>query len=128
DYSHMDNSYTSGSGKALIQINQWYAGQVANIVADMKAVKEGAGSMFDNTVILWCNELGEGGGHTHTNIPFLTIGNAGGAIKTGQSITMPTGTPHNSLLITLLNAMGIPDTTFGNPKHCTKGPITGFLA
>jgi hypothetical protein len=126
DYSHMDNSYTSGSGKSLIQINQWYAQQIASVVADLKAAPEGAGTMFDNTAILWCNELGEGVGHTHTNVPFLTIGNANGAIKTGQSITMPAGTPHNSLLISLLNVMGIPDTTFGNPKHCTKGPIPGF--
>ena len=77
----MDNSYTSEPGKALIKINQWYAGQIANIVADMKAAKEGAGSMFDNTVILWCNELGEGGAHSHTNIPFLTIGNASGGSR-----------------------------------------------
>jgi len=139
NYSHQDNSYTSASGKALIQINQWYAGQIANIVADMKAFKEGAGSMFDNTVILWCNELGEGGGHTHTNIPFLTIGNAGGAIKTGQSITMPQGTPHNSLMISLINAMGIADAsgwglaipTTQDPKGTrfnAKGPIPGFAA
>jgi len=128
DYSHMDNSYASEPGKALIKINQWYAGQIANIVADMKAAKEGAGSMFDNTVILWCNELGEGGAHSHTNIPFLTIGNASGAIKTGQSITMPGGTPHNGLLISLINAMGVTDLTgFGSPKF-NKGPIPGFLA
>lgn len=126
DYSHMDNSYASQPGKALIEINQWYAGQIASIVADMKATKEGAGTMFDNSVILWCNELGEGGGHTHTNIPFLTIGNAGGAIKTGQSITMPAGTAHNALLISLINAMGVTDLTgFGSPKF-NKGPLPGF--
>jgi hypothetical protein len=128
DYSHMDNSYASQSGKALIQINQWYALQVSNIVDDMKKATEGAGHLFDNTVLFWCNELGEGGGHTHTNIPFLTIGNAGGALKTGQSITLPNGTPHNGLLISLINAMGITDITgFGSPKF-NNAAKPGILA
>jgi hypothetical protein len=130
DYSHINYSaITDGtSGRALIVINQWYAQQIANIVKDMKAIKEGAGTMFDNTVILWCNELGEGQSHSHTNIPFLTIGNASGSINTGQSISMPQGTPHNSLMISLINAMGISDASgWGNPKHNAKGPIPNFV-
>jgi hypothetical protein len=111
-----------------VKINQWYASQIANIISDLKATKEGAGTMWDNTVLLWCNELGEGGGHTHTNIPFMLAGSAGGYIKTGQTIDVAAGTPHNSLLISLCNAMGLPDTTFGNPKHCTMGPLPGLKA
>ena len=41
---------------------------------------------------------------------------------------MPGGTPHNGLLISLINAMGVTDLTgFGSPKF-NKGPIPGFLA
>ena len=127
-YSHLDNSSTSASGQALVKINQWYAGQIANIISDMKAVPEGTGTMWDNTVLLWCNELGIGLTHSHTNIPFMLAGSAGGYIKTGQTLTIPPGTPHNSLLISLCNAMGLPDTTFGNPKHSTKGPLPGLKA
>jgi Protein of unknown function (DUF1552) len=130
-YSHQDSSYTSTSGKALIQINQWYAQQIANIIADMKATPEGTGptkSMWDNTVLLWCNELGDGTSHSHTNVPVLLAGSAGGYIKTGQQLNVPGGTPYNSLLISLCNAMGLPDTTFGNPKHCSKGPLPGLKA
>ena len=119
-YSHMDNAYAATSGQALVKINQWYASQIANIITDMKAVREGAGTMWDNTVLLWTNELGLGSGHTHTNIPFMLAGSAGGYIRTGQTLTIPAGTPHNSLLISLCNAMGLPDATFGNPKHSTR--------
>ena len=49
--------------------------------------------------------------------------------KTGQAVTMPSGTPHNRLLLSLCHAMGMTDTTaFGNPKFCTDGPITEIVA
>lgn len=28
------------------------------------------------------------------------------------------GAPHNDLLVSLCNYMGLPDTTFGNPAYC----------
>ena len=34
---------------------------------------------------------------------------------------------HNDLFVTLANYMGIPITTFGNPKVC-KGPLAGLTA
>jgi hypothetical protein len=127
DYSHIDQSF---SAKALVQVNQWYAGQIANIVADMKATKEGAGTMFDNSVILWCNELGVGNVHSHTQLPLLIASGKGvGYFKTGQAVTMPAGTAHNRLLLSICHAMGLTDLkAAGNAKFCTDGPIPGFLA
>jgi hypothetical protein len=61
-------------------------------------------------------------------LPMLLCGSAGGYFKTGQAVTMPSGTPHNRLLISLCNAMGMPDTTFGNPKFCTDGALKELLA
>jgi hypothetical protein len=37
------------------------------------------------------------------------------------------GHPHNNLLVSLANAMGTTDTTFGDPDHCT-GPLPGLTA
>jgi hypothetical protein len=34
--------------------------------------------------------------------------------------------PHNNLLVSLLNLMGLPDTTFGRPEWCT-GPLDGLV-
>ena len=36
------------------------------------------------------------------------------------------GLPHNNLLVSILNAMGVPDAKFGKPDWCT-GPLTGLL-
>jgi len=47
-------------------------------------------SFFDNTVILWCNELGIGNNHAPDHLPLMLAGSAGGYFKTGQAVTIPT--------------------------------------
>jgi hypothetical protein len=131
--SHHDLSHVPDANDAarlmLIAINQWYAGQVAQFISALKAMPENGGTMFDNTVVLWINELGVGNAHTHTNIPVLLAGSGGGYFKTGQAVTMPAGTPHNRLHLSLCRAMGLTDVTvFGNPKFCTAGPIAEIAA
>ena len=127
ELSHDPDSNTASQMK-LVQINQWYATQVAALITALKSVKEGAGTMFDNTIIYWCNELGIGNNHSHTQLPTLIAGTGQGFFKTGQAVTMPAGTPHNRLLVTLCQAMGLSDVTaFGNPKFCTAGPLKEIM-
>jgi len=54
--------------------------------------------------------------HTKRNMPFLL---AGGGLRTGRWIRYPGDTPHNNLLVSLLNLFGDPRTTFGDPRCCT---------
>jgi len=113
---------------ALISINKFYASEIAKIIADLKAIPEGTGTMFDNTLIVWCNELGLGWSHTHDHIPFMLAGSAGVYFKTGQLVTAANGTAQNDLFISICQAMGLSDVkTFGNPKYC-KGPLPGLVA
>jgi hypothetical protein len=131
--SHHDLSHDPDSNAAsqmkLVQINQWYATQVAALVTALKGVKEGGGTMFDNTIVFWCNELGIGNVHSHTKMPLLVAAGKNTGLQTGQAVTMPDGTPHNRLLLNLIDAMGITGvTSFGNPKFCSAGPITEIVA
>ncbi len=34
--------------------------------------------------------------------------------------------PHNRLLLSITEAMGYPEKTFGNPDYCADGPLTGL--
>jgi len=83
------------------------------------------GTMLDNTVIVWCNELAKGNIHSHEPQPFVLAGGAGGALQTGRFLQFGGKTPHNNLLVSLVNMMGGSATTFGNPAYCT-GPLTGL--
>ena len=95
-------------------------------MAKMKAVPEGDGTMLDHTLILWCNELAIGNVHSRTDAPYVLAGGAGGALRTGRFLSFAGDVPHNNLLVSLMNIMGLPDQTFGKPDWCT-GPLTGLI-
>jgi ribosomal protein L30/L7E len=127
--AHHEMSHQSDAAGApgLIKVNTWYAQQIADFITALKAVPEGNGTLFDNTVILWCNELGIGNIHSHTRVPFLLAGSCGGYLKTGRYLSFPQGTPHNNLLASIALAMGVglTNNTFGDPAFCT-GPLPGL--
>lgn len=111
----------------LVRIHTWYAQQFAYLLDRLAAIPEGAGTMLDNTVVAWVNELGDGGAHTHEQIPFVLAGNARGYFKTGQLASFP-NEPHNRLLLSLAHAMGVKDDVFGDKDYCTSGPLDGIIA
>jgi len=110
----------------LIQINTWYAEQVALLAKRLSETPEpgGDGSLLDNTTIVWTNELGKGNSHTRHNIPFVLVG-GGLGFKTGQALDYGK-VPHNRLLMSFSEAMGHPVESFGNPKFCGNGALTGL--
>ena len=57
----------------------------------------------------------------------MLAGSAGGALRTGRFLSYEgRELPHNNLLVSLLNAMDVPDTTFGKPEWC-PGTLPGLL-
>lgn len=110
----------------LVRINTWYAEQFAYFLNKLASIPEGGGSVLDQTVVIWVNELGSGGTHTHEKTPWVLGGNAGGFLKTGQLLSFP-GEPHNRLLLTLCHAMGVATDSFGDPDYCKAGPLSGVI-
>ncbi len=125
--SHAPFDDLEDTGK-LIKINKWTAEQVAYLLGKLKdSPSASGGSIFDNTVLLWGNELGAGNSHTYRDIPFVIAGGAGGYFKMGRSIHL-SHEPHNNVLVSVANAMGLTDvTSFGIPGVCT-GPTKGLAA
>jgi hypothetical protein len=108
----------------LVKIHTWYAGQFAYLLEKLRSIPEAGGTMLDNTIVLWFNELGSGGTHSHTEVPWVIGGNARKFFKTGRLVSFA-GEPHNRLLLTLLHAMGAPTDVFGDPDYCKAGPLDG---
>lgn len=123
DMSH-DADTVAETQEYLTKINVWYAQQLNYLLDSMKAIDEGNGTLLDNTVVLWCNELAKGNAHSHSPMPFLLAGGAGGALRGGRFLKY-NNVPHNNLLVSCMNLMGVPGTTFGNPAYCT-GPLAGI--
>jgi hypothetical protein len=127
DLSHRSDTDADAVNK-LTQINTWYAQQMAGLIARLKATPDAAGgTLFDNTLILWCNELAKGNTHSRQDAPYVLAGTGGGPLATGRYLDYEgQGLAHNNLLVSILNAMDIPDTTFGQPGWCT-GPLSGLV-
>ncbi len=107
----------------LTSINKWYCEQLAYLARRLADTPEpgGRGSLLDNTLIVWTNELGKGNTHTLDNIPFVLVGN-GLDFRMGRSLRY-NRVPHNRLLLSLANGMGHRLTRFGNPNFCGDGVL-----
>ncbi len=129
DLSHEANPDSGSTPNAdatekIRAINAFYASQLGYLVERLQSVPEGDGTLLDNTVILWCNELGEGRRHTHDDIPIIVAGGSR-MLRQGRLLRCG-GRSTNDLYVGLLNAMGLADTTFGNPDYNT-GPLPGLV-
>src|SRR5688572_21399066 len=123
DLSHEGDSNT-GAQDDLVAINTWYAGEFAYLIEKLKAIPEGDGTMLDNTIVLWGNELGKGNDHTRTRIPFVMAGGKNAGLQTGRFLQY-TDVENNRLLVSILNALGIDVDTYGDLDDGT-GPLSGL--
>ncbi|MCA9538114.1 MAG: DUF1552 domain-containing protein [Myxococcales bacterium] len=108
------------------RINAWYAEQLAGLIDRLKAIPEGDGTVFDNTVILWTNEQAKGNNHDRNDMPYVLAGSAGGHFRTGRYLANDGRVGHNLLLVSLLQAFGIDADTFGTADYGT-GPLSGLV-
>ncbi len=107
-----------------VKRDSWIAEQFNYLLTSLDAVQEGEGTMLDNTIVIWINELSVGNTHSQTGMPFVMAGSAGGYFDTGQYIDY-IDIPHNNMLVSIQNAFGIESETFGDPRFVT-GPLTGI--
>jgi len=115
--------------------------QVGAIVERLKAMPEGGGSMFDNTVVMYFPENGEGH-HSHgTEAPFLILAGDNCQLDiAGQYIRLPFHATEGHKTIgnwytTLLNAYGNPVPHYGDfdlemsrKKYDQSGAIIELIA
>jgi hypothetical protein len=107
------------------KILTWFTEQQAYLLSKMKEIDEGNGSLLDNTLIFSTSEQSNGTTHKHDNMPYLLLGKAGGALKTKRWLRYSGTEPHNNLLVSLLNLLGVEAETFGKADWCT-GPLSGL--
>ncbi|MBK7755988.1 MAG: DUF1552 domain-containing protein [Deltaproteobacteria bacterium] len=88
--------------------------------------------VLDRSVAVWCNDLGTGPGHSYTNVPYILVGEAGGALNTGYFHDLG-GVTNNKLFNSIATAVGVtaedggPVTTFGDPS-LEQGLIDQIMA
>jgi hypothetical protein len=113
----------SGYEDMLFAIDQWHQGKFARLLQRLDSYVEGNGkTVLDNSVIMYTNELSNGRAHSFMDLPYILAGSAGGYFKQGEYVRLGRASnasgddqvaPHNKLLNTLVNAMGVQSDWFG---------------
>lgn len=98
---------------ALLRLEAWQCEQAADFATKLQAAREVDGSsLLENTALLLLPDMGDGNPHDHTNLAPAIVGSCRGAFETGKVVDFK-GAPLSNLYVTLLQAMGAPNTTFG---------------
>ncbi|MCA9625729.1 MAG: DUF1552 domain-containing protein, partial [Myxococcales bacterium] len=130
--------------------------KLAALLAHLDSLPEtDGGTMLDHTLVVVYSHIAEGS-HDTTRLPWMVIGDAQGALRTGRYVRFPIthmdnanqvgqldyvndqyaysqrvytyrGRPHNDLFLTLAQAMGTPLSTFGRAMAENKGLISEIL-
>jgi hypothetical protein len=119
----MSHDINTNSG-SLTRINTWYAEQFAYLLTELKKIPEGDGTLLDNLLMFWPNELSQGEVHSRRGLPYLLAGRAGGQLESGRFLRYE-GTPHNQLYASFLNLFGVSADGFGEPDF--PGTLAGLV-
>lgn len=121
-----DADSANSSRENLIKINNWYAKQFLYLVQKLQATPDpsGSGTLMDNTLVVWGNELGKGNSHTRRDIPFVSAGSCQGYFRTGRYINRSGQVNHSRFLTSITKAFGVERNGFGDYN---EGSLDGEL-
>jgi hypothetical protein len=134
----------------LVKVDSFYASQVNKLINAMKTIPDSgaAGSLMDNSLIMYTSCLSDGASHHSDNMPITLAGSNGGYFRQGKLIRYNStftadavkdqntiGAPdlsNSDLMVSIMNsfesAAGKPlSTTFGDPRFC-HGPLPSLKA
>lgn len=110
------------AAQAMTDLDAWHAGHVLALMEQLDSVPEGSGTLLDHTLVVWLTELATPT-HSHRDVRTFVAGGSslgmGRYVRYPRNLTNPlenhprTGPAHNRFLVSLLQAMGQTDTSFG---------------
>lgn len=122
---HHDLSHHGGNEekkKKIAQINRFHAEQFAYFIEKLKSTRDGAGSLLDNSMIVYGSGISDGNAHSHHDLPVILAGAGGGTLKTGRHVRYAKDTPMSNLYLSLLERMGVEEPRFGD----SSGKLAGL--
>src|SRR5947209_11042425 len=105
----------------VVEINCYHMKQFAAWIEKLKSIKEGDGTLLDNSMIVYGAGLSDGNRHIHEDLPTLIAGTGGGTIKTGRRIVYRRETPMCNLYLSMMERMGVTMEHFGDSTGKLEG-------
>jgi hypothetical protein len=104
-------------------INRWHVEQYAYLLGRLHDMREGEGTVLDNSMVLFGSGLRDGNSHNPRNLPIVVAGRAGGRLDTGQHLIAAENTPLANLYTALLQAFGLPMDRFADSTEVLPGVL-----
>jgi hypothetical protein len=116
---HNDFMHASQNRTPLINTERFMSQVIVDTVTRLKATPapDGAGTLYDQTFVLWAREMGDAVIHAGNNMPYVVTGGAGGYLRSRNAYLQGGGAFHLRLLLNAAEAMGATNTArFGDPN------------
>jgi hypothetical protein len=101
----------------VTQINVYHMQQFAYFLGKLKSIKDGDGTLLDQSMIVYGSGLSDGNRHQHDYLPVVLAGRGGGTVKPGRHVVYPAETPMANLYVAMLDRMGVKRESFGDSKE-----------
>ena len=99
----------------LSKINQYHVKMVAYLAESLSKKQDGAGSLLDQSLILYGSNMGNSNQHVHYDVPHVLVGGLGGKMKGGRHIAYPSKqVPTGNLMLSLLDKYDIHQDALGD--------------
>ena len=123
---HHDISHQGDQHASHAAVDTYYSQRVAEFVQKLKDTPDGAGTLLDNTIVVYLNECNVGASHSIENIPLAMFGGKNLGLQRGRYMHFA-GRYMNDVWAAVATAMGVPSTTWGDTAF-SKGPVPGLFA
>jgi hypothetical protein len=100
---------------------------LARFIDIFASIREGDGTLLDNVLLIAGSETSFARTHSIDAVPFMTVGRAGGRIKTGYHV-IGNGDPATRVGLTAMQIMGVSADSWGARSLKTSKTITDILA
>ena len=110
--------------KEYTEVSRWYAQQVQYLLAKMRGIEEGNGTLLDNSIVLYGSEMKDGNGHIKEDLPLVLLGKGQGRLQTGRHLACDKGTPLANLHLTIARQFGVEIDSF---NKASTGTIEGIF-
>jgi len=98
----------------ISKINVYHMSLAHHLLKRLDSIKEGNGTLLDNSMILYGSGIADGNSHAHDDLPIAMFGSGGGTIKTGRYIRKRVGTPLTNLHRSMLQRVGAEVESFSD--------------
>lgn len=122
--NHHVLTHTKGDDakSTLTEIDKFHVSFFAYVTERLKGIKEGDGTLLDNTLLSMGSGISDGDSHNYRDLQVLMAGGAGRIVKPGRHLNYEGQVPLANLWLSVLQGAGVKRPRFAD----STGPLTSL--